>query len=85
MKNIIGMLGVRGWVEMPADEVKKVKAWGVEQAVSGASGHDFIWFATKEARDQYYNDHNYCDKLRCKLQPECYVYKSYDEYKNLNN
>lgn len=60
----------------------KIKAWGVKQAVIGASRMDYFWFADKADRDKYLSEHNYCDALRCKMVDADIVYSSYGDYEN---
>jgi hypothetical protein len=45
----------------------KVKAWGIKQAVMGADYPRTYWFASKEARDEYYEKHDHCDKLNSRM------------------
>lgn len=56
----------------------KVKAWRIEQAVWGADRTSILYFHTKEARDEYYDTHDYCDKLRPVMVEE------FDEYGHPN-
>ena len=62
----------------------KIKAWGIRQAVWGADWKDYIYFATKEARDEYYRKHDYCDKLRCCMvdTDESAVFADYAAYEH---
>lgn len=49
------------------EEVKmKKKAWGVKQAIWGSDHPEYYWFGTKEAREEYMEKHDYCDRLRCR-------------------
>ena len=43
----------------------KIKAWGVRQSVLGGS-ETTIFFDTKEERDNYCSENDYCSKIRCK-------------------
>lgn len=65
---------------------KKVKAYGIKQTVLGQSKAMIIWFTSKTSRDEYYNNHDYCDKLRARaIEIDRYytnVYGSYKEYLN---
>ena len=45
----------------------KVKAWGAEQVVIGADWKRKVWFDSKEARDEFYKEAEYVDKLRCRM------------------
>lgn len=62
----------------------KIKAWGIEQSVCGADLNYFYWFASKEARDEYYEKHEYCDKIRCRIvdTDDVIVYNDYEDWAN---
>jgi hypothetical protein len=49
----------------------KIKVWGVKVYVMGADRWDHEWFASKEERDEYYNNQKTpCEKLRCRMMDE---------------
>lgn len=54
----------------------KIKAWGIRQGVWGHDYPSVYWFSSKAARDEYYSNHKYCDKLRCRLIGAEEVYES---------
>ena len=43
----------------------KIKAWGVRQSVLGGT-ETTIFFDTKEERDKYCMQNDFCDKVRCR-------------------
>ncbi|MDD6879554.1 MAG: hypothetical protein PUD59_04950 [bacterium] len=58
----------------------KIKAWGIKQGVWGGEPQ-YYYFSSKEARDEYFNSHDYFDKLRCKKVDAEYVYDSVEALK----